>query len=159
MIGKMLLSVLIGGAFMTVKGSAPRGIRNNNPGNIRHSDANDWQGQVGIDDAGFVIFDSPQNGVRAMTKILKNYAKRGVVTLEQIISTWAPPEGINPITREPYGNDTASYIRHVAQLTGIEKGEPVAPVDYPALIDAISRHENAGKSFSMGVIEKGVSIA
>ena len=54
----------------------PRGIRNNNPGNIRHG-AN-WQGLNpngrNIDSA-FCVFESPVFGIRALAKVLINYKK------------------------------------------------------------------------------------
>lgn len=42
--------------------------RNNNPGNLKPPDgkANFWQGQTGVDDRGFAIFDSMDNGFRAL---------------------------------------------------------------------------------------------
>lgn len=45
--------------------STVRGIRNNNAGNIRANKII-WDGQTGIDDAGFAIFKSPEWGVRAL---------------------------------------------------------------------------------------------
>ena len=48
----------------------PRGIRNNNPGNIRHG-AN-WQGlnPKGRDiDSAFCVFTAPIYGIRALAKV------------------------------------------------------------------------------------------
>ena len=33
----------------------PRGLRNNNPGNIRNSDATDWQGEVPASKKGYSV--------------------------------------------------------------------------------------------------------
>ena len=52
---------------------ATRGIRNNNPGNIRVS-KDQWEGMTG-DDGAFVIFDSPESGVRALAKNLQSYGR------------------------------------------------------------------------------------
>ena len=54
----------------------PRGIRNNNPGNIRHG-AN-WLGLNpngrNIDSA-FCVFTAPVYGIRALAKVLVNYKR------------------------------------------------------------------------------------
>jgi len=94
--------------------ASPRNVRNNNPGNIRKSkDA--WQGKTGNDGA-FVTFDTPQNGVRALTKLLYNYQKKyNLNTITGIITRWAPPSE----------NDTASYIALVASKTGIGADEEI----------------------------------
>ena len=87
----------------------PRGIRNNNPGNIRASD-DDWQGKVGVDDAGFVIFDTPENGARALSKTLDTYStKHGLNTVRGIIGRWAPESE----------NDTAAYVDRVSKQIGV----------------------------------------
>ena len=55
----------------------PRGVRNNNPGNVRAGD--DWQGMTGQDDKGFAVFARPEDGLRAMSKVLDTYAdKHGI---------------------------------------------------------------------------------
>jgi len=94
--------------------ASPRNVRNNNPGNIRKSkDA--WQGKTG-NDGEFVTFDTPQNGVRALTKLLYNYQKKyNLNTITGIITRWAPPSE----------NDTASYIALVASKTGIGADEEI----------------------------------
>ena len=50
----------------------PRGFRNNNPTNIRHSPAYHWQGEVASDDRGFCVFIDNTWGYRATIKLLKN---------------------------------------------------------------------------------------
>ncbi|WP_246506766.1 structural protein [Kistimonas asteriae] len=126
----------------------PRGIRNNNPGNIRHGD--NWQGMTDIQtDPAFVQFVTPEYGIRAMTRIFKSYARRGLVTVEQIVSTWAPDNE----------NDTESYVKHVASVLGLSPDTPVAEHDYPALIAVIIKHENGSQPYSRDTIEAGVMLA
>lgn len=48
-------------------------FRNNNPGNLRPS-GQPWQGQVGIDSNNFVVFDTYENGWRALKISLTNAA-------------------------------------------------------------------------------------
>lgn len=128
----------------------PRGLRNNNPGNIRHGD--NWQGMKKKQtDDDFVQFTSPEYGIRAMVKVLRSYRNRGLVTLERIISTWAP-------TNE---NDTEAYIQSVMKQTGWNRSHVVAEMegDYLTLISAIIKHENGINPYSMDTIDEGYALA
>lgn len=129
--------------------STVRGLRNNNPGNIRKT-GTQWQGMAADQtDSAFVVFESPEYGIRAMDKILDSYAKRGIVRLGQIIGTWAPPNE----------NDTNSYIDAVSASTGLAPSAIVTAADRPALIAAIIKHENGINPYSVAQIETGVSLA
>lgn len=72
----------------------PRGLRNNNPGNIRNSDATDWQGEVPASkkqDNTFEEFEDMAHGYRALIKLLQNYRRKyGCQTIADFISRWAP---------------------------------------------------------------------
>ena len=91
-----------------------RGIRNNNPLNIRHS-ADQWQGaRAQQTDPSFVQFESMAYGYRAAWKVLETYWKHftshGIAyNVRNIISRWAPPKE----------NDTENYIRTVLLITGL----------------------------------------
>jgi hypothetical protein len=81
-----LLGLLLGGmvhANIPLIGNEPRGIRNNNPGNIRLTRI-DWEGKL-LDsdntDREFEQFVSPYFGLRAMARNLKSYQERGVTTI------------------------------------------------------------------------------
>lgn len=67
----------------------PRGVRNRNPGNIDYSSANQWQGQLKPDsviEKRFARFDTPENGIRALGKLLLTYQrKHGLKTVKAII--------------------------------------------------------------------------
>jgi len=127
----------------------PRGIRNNNPGNIRYTGTR-WQGLSDpSSDGEYCIFINVRYGIRAMSKILKSYAGRGLVSIEDIISTWAPDSE----------NNTASYIYSVAQRMGVDISEALDKSDWPALIEAIIYHENGVQPYSMQIIKEGVSLA
>ena len=125
----------------------PRGIRNNNPGNIRWDGTTNWRGMVAADPAGFVIFDTPEHGIRAMARILNSYEGRGVITLAQIVNTWAPP----------MENNTGAYVTHLARLLNIAPNDRVN--DRAGLIAGIIKHENGQQPYSMTTIQKGVSLA
>lgn len=112
-----------------------RGWRNNNPGNIRKNDAFTWVGEIGQDDKGFVKFEDPADGVRAMGKILDSYANRGVLTVQQILHTYAPKSE----------NETESYIDFVVKESGLLRTQrPLRERgDYVNLIRAMILFENA----------------
>ncbi len=139
--------------MVLVAGSRPvfesRGFRNKNPGNIRANPAFKWNGQIGVDDAGFVIFDSLENGIRAMGKIWDSYAERGVRSVGAIISTWAPSNE----------NNTESYIRAVESRTGWDRTGIVTRANYSRLADAVIHHENGKQPLNSEFIEYGLSLA
>jgi len=138
------ISLLIFGGYTAI----PRGIRNNNPGNIRHGD--NWQGmKENQTDKSFVQFESPKYGIRAMAKVLDSYRLRGVVYLVDIISTWAPPSE----------NDTLAYVESVEQKTGIYSNQRVRRDQYPKVISAMIKHENGFNPYSMSTIEAGIALA
>nr|DAP56150.1 MAG TPA: virion protein [Caudoviricetes sp.] len=89
-----------------------RGLRNNNPLNIRLSATTRWQGEVRpSQDRSFCQFESMAYGYRAGLKLLQNYSKlNGCHTVRTIISRWAPP----------CENDTRSYISTVCKLSGLD---------------------------------------
>ena len=148
----VIVSFLI--VFMVVKAmKKPRGIRNNNPGNIRHND--DWQGMTEVQtDKDFVQFIAPEWGIRAMYRILMNYRNRyGLKTIPQIIDRWAPPTE----------NETGAYILSVAKKLGVNPQyldlQALDISQYPALIEAIIFHENGQQPYSPETIAKGIALA
>jgi len=120
----------------------PRGMRNNNPGNIRIS-ANAWKGKVPAGqntDGAFEQFSTYAYGIRAMIKNLLTYYSRGIRTLHDIIYTWAPPAD---------GNDSATYVDFVAQRTGLPKKTALNLTDKATmqkLVLAMSEMENGRKA-------------
>lgn len=128
-----------------------RGLRNNNPGNIRIS-STVWAGQVPPSpelDKEFVTFSSPEYGIRAMAKVLKTYMSRGVNTVEKIITTWAPPSE----------NDTSAYVKSVVAQTGLGAKQVLTPEYIAQLIPAIIKHENGSQPYTPAQIAKGVSLS
>lgn len=125
-----------------------RGLRNNNPGNIRHGDK--WQGMAPDQtDNAFVKFIEPEFGIRAMVRILRKYYARGLVSVRQIISTWAPPSE----------NDTESYMLSVAKKLNVDPDDRLALDNaLPDLITAIIRHENGVQPYSAITIARGIEL-
>lgn len=132
--------------------SLPRGIRNNNPGNIRKS-GDAWQGLADIQpDTEFFSFADPVYGIRALAKILRNYRDRyGLTTVQGIINRWAPP----------VENNTSAYVRAVAAKVGVAPTEPLAwdAGQLRRLVSAIIQHENGQQPYSMATIADGISRA
>jgi hypothetical protein len=112
--------------------SDPKGIRNNNPGNLRFFASIPWKGQTGDDGTGYAVFDTAEDGVRAMGHQLRTYLSRGISTVAAIISTWAPSSE----------NDTGAYIADVAGRLGVDPNQPLDAGAVPALAVAITYHEN-----------------
>lgn len=135
----------------------PRGVRNNNPGNIDFSPANKWVGQLGLEldvaKPRFARFDTPENGIRALGKLLQTYQnKYGLNTIKAIISRWAPSNE----------NDTDAYVRAVESYTRTKPGATVSMKDpsvLPGMVKAIIRHECANYEYPEAVIGEGVKRA
>jgi hypothetical protein len=127
--------------------ATPRGVRNNNPGNIRYVEGitSTYAGCVGSDGA-FCKFDTAENGIRALGKLLRIYqSKHGLRTIRGVITRWAPPSE----------NDTEAYIAIVVRLTGVahDKVLDLRQVDdlFP-LVVAIITHENGKQPYELGMI-------
>lgn len=106
----------------------PRGIRNNNPLNIRVG--NVWQGEVKHPtDNQFEQFISIEWGLRAAFVILRRYLKRyGNNTVTKIISSWAPSSE----------NNTQAYINTVCHLTGLQPDEQIRYDDVKTMCSLVS---------------------
>lgn len=129
-----------------------RGIRNNNPGNIRYNDANNWQGQTGKDDKGFVIFSDSKYGIRAIGKVIDSYKRRGLLSIRDIISTWAPSSE----------NNTEAYVESVVKKMNVPTHhyQPARDDgDYPSLVKAIITHENGVNPYSDETIKSALAMA
>jgi len=129
----------------------PRGIRNNNPGNIRLSKTL-WQGQKpghsGPDinsgtagaapqpDPDFVEFTMPLYGLRALMKtLLTYYLKYNLNTVQSLINRYAPP----------HENATDAYTYEVAKVLNVKRTDTIDVSSKQTLItlaQAIVVHEN-----------------
>ncbi len=118
--------------------TAPRGVRNNNPGNIEYSPK--WQGlkPTRTDDR-FCEFVTMAYGFRALSVTLCTYQdKYSIRTIADAITRWAPPGE----------NDTASYIAAVSKAAKVDAHETLDFHDFndaAGVINAIAEHENGVK--------------
>lgn len=134
----------------------PRGIRNNNPGNIRWG--SNWQGlveQTKRTDPDFCQFKEPLYGLRAMVKVILTYqTKYGLNTVESIIHRYAPPNE----------NNTQQYINRVCDALGVlpkQKLELTTNV-LEELLKAIIAVENGYSYYnyySILLLERAIAIA
>lgn len=133
-----------------------RGIRNNNPGNIRHG-ASKWRGMsTEQNDTQFVTFITPEFGIRALMKLLQTYSKyRGkqnvgcgkIDTVEEIIERWAPASD---------NNHTENYIQRVCKETRFNRQMCLNLYDKETVISlakAIVQVENGEQPYSDKVFE------
>lgn len=120
---------------------APRGIRNNNPGNIEYGPFARSMGAIGSNGK-FAIFPSQAAGLNAMSQLLGSYASKGIHSIRGAISRWAPSNE----------NNTEAYVSAVSQGLGISPDANVDLTD-PAfrarLMAQISLHENGKNAYSM----------
>lgn len=116
----------IAAAIERMEGFYPGSLawRNNNPGNLV------FVGQPGAraGAGGFAAFDSVELGRQALKNQIqldidrgRDAAGRPVVTLADLIASWAPPSE----------NDTAQYIRNVAAWTGISPDAVLSAAELP----------------------------
>jgi len=145
----------------------PRGIRNNNPGNIER-DGTRWQGMAARQaDARFVVFSDAVWGIRAIARILITYQDKRraadgsrIDTVRKFIARWAPP----------VENNTDAYARTVANALGVGVDDPDIDVyDYDTmfgLVASIIRYENGmppaslyGSWYSQHELERGLQLA
>lgn len=123
----------------------PRGIRNNNPGNLVITSI-DWKGKVPVaqnTDKTFEQFTQPLWGVRAMFMDVRgDIEKDGLNTIRKLITAYAPPKE----------NNTAAYIQSVVNRVGIGADARILPAHYLNLLKAIIQHENGKQPYSDALI-------
>lgn len=118
----------------------PRGIRNNNPGNLN------YVGQAGaIREAGpngrFAVFQTAEEGLQALAHQLRLYAQRGINSVRAIISKFAPPSE----------NNTQAYINSVSKGLGVDANASLDlndPRVVQGLMNAIIHVENGKNPYS-----------
>lgn len=110
----------------------PRGIRNNNPLNIRKG--NNWKGERPHQtDKAFEEFETMQYGIRAGFIILRKYITGyfglcdKINTIEKIVRRWAPPSE----------NATQKYIDFVANDMGISSHLPISFQNKAKMVDLV----------------------
>lgn len=136
-------------------GKMTRGLRNNNPGNMRPVSRNQ------ANDGAFTIYRTPEEGWGALGKQLKAYANAGLDNVASIISKYAPSSE----------NNTGAYIQSVTANMSRRLGSDVGaltrldlsdPRVLKALMQSITEHENfrgASQYFEGASFDKEVLAA
>ncbi len=130
----------------------PRGIRNNNPGNLVKTSIA-WKGKVPVSnnkDRRFEMFIAPEYGVRAMIKDLKNDIAKGKNTIATLISEYAPR----------FENDTQRYITHVSKALKVSSTAKLLPTKNTLrlLVISIAQMENGGSYVDNTLFEKAYRL-
>ena len=133
-----------------------RGIRNNNPLNIRKS-KDQWQGMKKEQtDPSFCQFENLAYGWRAAFKLLTRtyYHTYRLYTIRAIVTKWAPPNE----------NNSRAYVENVSRLTGIHPDEPLGipsekPSRWIALGAAMAIQENGVTSIDWFAMLRGWEMA
>lgn len=139
----------------------PRGLRNNNPGNIDRVAGVRWQGQADDQsgDPRFVVFTDAKWGIRAICRTLITYQDKRqaadgskIDTVAEIVDRWAPP----------VENNTGAYAEHVAKLLSVGTDDTIDVYDWATmrgLVLAIIEHENGFQPFDNATIDSGLIAA
>lgn len=127
------------------KNELPRGLRNNNPGNIRRN-SDVFQGEVTPSrDKDFKQFKTMAHGYRAVFKILSNYYRNYKLdTIRKMIGRWAPENE----------NNTAAYVSLVSSYSGIGPDDLLSfdREQMIRIVAGMSRVENGGEADMSDVI-------
>lgn len=131
-----------------------RGERNNNPGNVDRGSIK-WQGMADDQsgDSRFIIFKTPQWGIRTIARLLLTYQNQhDLHTVRGLISRWAPPGE----------NNTGAYIAAVSTGVGVGPDDEI-DVDVTAvmlpLVKAIIVHENGENPYPDSLILEALNMA
>ncbi|KLU15134.1 MULTISPECIES: hypothetical protein [Xenorhabdus] len=133
-------------------GRTPRGIRNNNPGNL--TDAPNAVGKDYGNGHVYMKFATPNDGIAALSRQLMLHGDRGQNTLNHVIPIYAP---------EKAGNNTREYIDYTAKQLGISPNEKMDlhnPAMIEKLIDSIIKMENLGQQpYSKEQIKNAITVS
>ena len=118
----------------------PRGLRNNNPGNINFANQPLATLETGVSSPRFAKFPTMDDGINALLNQLNRYFVRGINTVATIIYKWAPP----------IENNTQAYVKFVADKLSVKPTDTLSftPQVASELAYAISRLENGNLNFT-----------
>ena len=131
--------------------SLPRGVRNNNPGNLNFANQAGATKESG-ENGRFAVFGSMQEGAAALYRQLQLYMKRGTNTLSGIVNKYAPA-GDN--------NNVGAYISALMKATGKGANEVIDSGDtgtIARLMKGIVDHENGKGYVSASDIMGGIQL-
>jgi hypothetical protein len=131
--------------------NAPRGIRNNNPGNLNYAKQSGATKESGPNGR-FAVFNSMTEGVSALYKQIQLYFQRGTDTISEIVNKYAPASD---------NNNVMAYINSLVKATGKGAHESLASSDMStifSLLKGIISHENGKGYVSDDEIMRGIQV-
>lgn len=138
----------------------PRGLRNNNPLNLRRTSI-PWRGKVATPeravelgmrwDPDYELFEHPAFGVRAAAKDIRNdYYRDGLRTVAKLIGEFAPSSDNNP---------TDVYAANVARAIGVDPDQPFElEQNIVAMFQAMILQENGRNPFTPAELAEWVNL-
>ncbi len=105
----------------------PRGIRNNNPGNLNFAKQDGATLEAGANGR-FAVFKTMSDGVSALADQLARYNAKGINTIEAIIEKYAPKKD---------GNNTAAYIKNLSKSLGISPKDTIDLMKHPEMMEKL----------------------
>lgn len=133
-----------------------RGIRNNNPGNLRAGTGYTWEGQTGKDSKNFAVFESAEAGIRAlMVTALHKQTRDGLDTLRALGLSWAPPAD---------NSGASDYGQHLAAQLKVDQDDPFDlvggdPFTVASLAKAIIKNEEGINPYPDSMFQEVAGVA
>ncbi|WP_308721008.1 structural protein [Komagataeibacter xylinus] len=127
----------------------PRGIRNNNPGNLNFAHQPGAHLETGVPCPRFAAFPTMADGIRALRAQLLRYGQRGLTTVASIISVYAPSTE----------NETTAYITTLCRHMGVQADTVLDlndPATMSALIGGITTIENGPGHLTAAQIDQAL---
>jgi len=110
---------------------------NNNPGNLRPPPKVKYEGQIGVDERGFAIFENAEAGRNALIQDILIKQRRGLNTPESFIDRYAPAGAENP------DEDRENYKMRLAQHLGLKStSDPFPKGSEQKIADLIASFES-----------------
>ncbi|MBE7619574.1 structural protein [Komagataeibacter sp. FXV2] len=130
----------------------PRGIRNNNPGNLDFVGQTGAHLETGVPNPRFAVFPTMADGIRALRAQLLRYGERGLTTVSSIVCVYAPA----------CENATGAYVSVLCQKMGTGPDTVLDlrdPDTMARLIFGIAVVENGPGHLTLAQIEQALQTA
>ena len=108
----------------------------NNPGNLRPPKGVTYEGQIGVGDRGFAIFETPEAGRTALINDIQHKVGNGLNTPDSFLDKYAPEGDNSDDVRD-------NYKIHLMKELGLKSSDEPFPKDsHEKLADAIAHFES-----------------
>lgn len=112
----------------------------NNPGNLRPPKGVTYEGQIGVGDGGFAIFETKDFGRRALINDIEHKVGKGIDTPSAFVDRYAPAGDNSEEARD-------NYKIHIAEQLGLKSTGDKFPKDsFGKIADAITQFEGGTRS-------------